>query len=71
MAFVCAPIANFLMKSYGFRCPLIVGTVCMVLGQALAGVWQNFGAFLAFQGIVFGVGLGLVRGSALLGMTMG
>ena len=43
----------------------------MVLGQALAGVWQNFGAFLAFQGIVFGVGLGLVRGSALLGMTMG
>ena len=66
MAFVCAPIANFLMKSYGFRCPLIIGTVCMVLGQALAGVWQYFGAFLAFQGIVFGIGLGLVREPAIV-----
>lgn len=32
----------------------------MVLGQALAALSHEFGAFLALQGVVFGLGLGLV-----------
>ncbi|KAM0752973.1 UM00103-like protein [Meredithblackwellia eburnea MCA 4105] len=58
-AVVIAPFSNFLSKRYGFRLPLLIGAVGVVLGQCCAGVAPNFGVFLLCQGIIFGIGLGL------------
>nr|KIR86686.1 hypothetical protein I308_03005 [Cryptococcus tetragattii IND107] len=33
------------------------GTVCIVLGQCMAGICHSFGTFLVCQGIVFGIGM--------------
>ena len=71
-ALLFAPLANYLSKRFSFRVPfilgelsllqmpnptdLVVGMICVVLGQALAGVVTTFPAFLALQGIVFGIG---------------
>ena len=35
---------------------LWIGVVCVVLGQCLAGICENFAAFLVCQGVVFGIG---------------
>ncbi|KAM0746000.1 UM00103-like protein [Meredithblackwellia eburnea MCA 4105] len=50
-AVALAPLSNYLNKSYGFRVPLILGTICVVLGQCCAGIAPNFGVFLFCQGV--------------------
>lgn len=35
----------------------LLGTVCIVLGQCMAGICHSFGTFLVCQGIVFGIGM--------------
>lgn len=36
---------------------ILLGTVCIVLGQCMAGICHSFGTFLVCQGIVFGIGM--------------
>ncbi|KIR35552.1 hypothetical protein I352_01827 [Cryptococcus deuterogattii MMRL2647] len=56
---LCGPISNYISRKFGFRVALSIGTVCIVLGQCMAGICHSFGTFLVCQGIVFGIGLGM------------
>jgi hypothetical protein len=51
-----APLANYLSKHFGFKVPMLTGLLTTVTGQCLAGISRQFGAFLVFQGLVFGSG---------------
>ncbi|KAM5354531.1 hypothetical protein ACJ41O_001178 [Fusarium nematophilum] len=55
-AWFVAPGVNYLTKTFGIRVPTAAGAVAICLGQCLAGISKNFGAFLFFQGLVFGLG---------------
>lgn len=59
MALIMAPVSNYLVKRFHFRVPFIIGMVLLVISQCLAGVSKTYGALLATQGVVFGIGLGL------------
>ena len=39
---------------------LIPGVICVVLGHCLAGLSTTYATFLITQGLLFGLGLGLV-----------
>ena len=39
---------------------LIAGTVCVVLAQCMAGICKSYATFLVCQGVLFGIGLGMV-----------
>lgn len=45
-ALLIAPLANYLSKRWGFKVPMMIGTVSVVAGQILAGftreIWQLF-----------------------------
>ncbi|KAK8858387.1 hypothetical protein IAR55_002614 [Kwoniella newhampshirensis] len=58
-ALLCGPLANWLSRPFGFRITMLLGAVCIVLGQCMAGICTSFATFLVCQGIVFGMGLGL------------
>ncbi|GAB7324255.1 hypothetical protein MBLNU13_g07606t2 [Cladosporium sp. NU13] len=53
VALLCAPLANILTTRFGHRIP-------MLIGQCMAGLCITFGTFIVCQGLVFGIGLGLV-----------
>lgn len=59
-AMIMAPLSNYLSKRYNFKVPLTIGVIIYVLSQVFAGlsvkIWQLF----LTQGLMFGVGLGLV-----------
>ncbi|KAK7229288.1 hypothetical protein V2G26_001458 [Clonostachys chloroleuca] len=59
IAWFCAPGINYLVKKFGLRIPLFVGLICISLGQCLSGVTQHLAMFVVWQGLVFGMGLGL------------
>lgn len=54
------PLANFLTRYLGYKKVLLIGAVLCGLGQCLSGISHNFGAFIATQSIVFGLGMGLI-----------
>lgn len=54
------PLANYLTRLLGYKAVLLIGAVLCSLGQCLSGLTQNFGAFIATQAIVFGLGMGLI-----------
>ncbi|RSL68641.1 hypothetical protein CEP54_002740 [Fusarium duplospermum] len=60
-AWFAAPFVNYLTKTFGIRVPMAAGVVAVCLGQCLAGISRKFGAFLFFQGLLFGLGLGLTQ----------
>ncbi|ORY27880.1 major facilitator superfamily domain-containing protein [Naematelia encephala] len=68
VALSCGPLANALSRKYGFRTPMMLGALCTVLGQCMAGICHSFATFMVCQGVVFGLGLGmtLVPGQPLL-----
>ncbi|KAH8900509.1 MFS general substrate transporter [Thozetella sp. PMI_491] len=63
IALLCAPLSSYLAKS-GFKSTQELmnrltgdaGAIGTALGQCLAGISPNYAAFLAFQGVVFGIG---------------
>ncbi|ERS97877.1 hypothetical protein HMPREF1624_06048 [Sporothrix schenckii ATCC 58251] len=59
-ALLSAPLMHFLINKFGFRVPFVLGIVCVVLGQCLAGLCTSFGAYLVCQGLVFSIGLGAI-----------
>lgn len=62
MAVLMGPPANWMVRRFGFKVPLYIGAAGVGLGQCLAGICTTFGPFLACQGILFGIGMGLVSG---------
>jgi MFS family permease len=54
------PLANWMVRRFGFKIPLYLGAVCVVLGQCMAGVATNFAGFIICQGLIFGIGMGFV-----------
>lgn len=54
------PLANYMTRKFGYKVPLLVGAVLCALGQCLSGITTNFGAFIATQAVVFGLGMGLI-----------
>jgi MFS family permease len=54
-----APFGNMLQRATNsFKIPLVVGTILVTLGQALAGISKTYAQLLATQGLLFGIGLG-------------
>ncbi|KAL1408576.1 hypothetical protein Q8F55_005389 [Vanrija albida] len=60
IAVAMGPLANLFVRKFGFKAPMYAGSVLVGLGQCCAGVTKSFGGFLACQGIVFGIGLGML-----------
>lgn len=60
MAVLQGPLANWMTRKFGYKVPLFVGAVLVALGQCLSGISKSFGAFIATQAVVFGVGMGLI-----------
>lgn len=60
MAVLQGPLANWMVRRFGFKTPMYLGAACVGLGQCLCGVTRSFGAFVVFQGLVFGFGMGLI-----------
>lgn len=60
MAVLQGPLANWMVRRFGFKTPLYLGTVCVGLGQCMAGVTTSFAGFIVCQGLVFGFGMGLI-----------
>lgn len=54
------PPANWMVRRFGIRIPMLMGAIGVGLGQCLAGICTSFGPFLVCQGLVFGVGMGFV-----------
>lgn len=59
-AVIQGPLANFMTRKFGYKVPLFIGAVLVALGQCLSGLTHSFGAFIATQAIVFGLGMGLI-----------
>ncbi|GAA94245.1 uncharacterized protein L969DRAFT_16467 [Mixia osmundae IAM 14324] len=59
-ALVMAPISNYLAKRIHFKAPIVLGIILTVLGQAFAGISRNIGELFVTQGLMFGVGIGLI-----------
>ncbi|KAL2203716.1 UM00103-like protein [Sarocladium strictum] len=55
-AYGSAPLVNFLVGKTGLRPPMILGMIFVSLGQCLAALSRKFGAFIFFQGVMFGLG---------------
>lgn len=51
-----APLANYLSRRFGIKVPMLAGLLATAIGQCLAGLSHQFGAFLILQGLVFGSG---------------
>ncbi|KZS88638.1 MFS general substrate transporter [Sistotremastrum niveocremeum HHB9708] len=60
VAFLTSPLSNFLSKTYGFRIPMSVGVVIFTLGQIFAGLSTKIWQLFLTQGVMFGLGVGLV-----------
>lgn len=60
MAVLQGPLANWMVRRYGFKAPMYLGAVCVGLGQCMAGVTTSFAGFIVCQGLVFGFGMGLI-----------
>lgn len=54
------PLANWMVRRFGFKVPLYIGALCVGLGQCMAGVATSFAGFIICQGVVFGVGMGFI-----------
>ncbi|TKY90129.1 hypothetical protein EX895_000127 [Sporisorium graminicola] len=58
---LAAPVSNLLWRSSGwFKTPMYLGMVLVTMGQVGAGLCKTYVQLLFTQGLVFGVGLGLV-----------
>lgn len=58
---LAAPFSNLLWRSTGwFKTPLYLGMVLVAMGQVGAGLCRTYVQLLFTQGLVFGVGLGLI-----------
>ncbi|EIW66665.1 hypothetical protein TREMEDRAFT_34616 [Tremella mesenterica DSM 1558] len=60
LAMLCSPLANTLMRFIGPRNVMLIGTFLAALGQCMAGVCHTFVGFVFCQGVIFGLGAGLV-----------
>ncbi|GJJ11710.1 hypothetical protein Clacol_005947 [Clathrus columnatus] len=59
-AMMMAPFSNYLSKRYHFKIPLILGVVMYVLAQIFAGLSTRIWQLFLTQGLMFGMGLGLI-----------
>lgn len=59
LALAVAPFSNYLSKTFHWRYSLVLGTVCVVAGQILAGFSREIWQLYLTQGMLFAVGLGL------------
>ncbi|CBQ67491.1 related to ESBP6-similarity to Monocarboxylate transporter [Sporisorium reilianum SRZ2] len=58
---LAAPFSNLLWRSSGwFKTPLYLGMVFVTMGQVGAGLCRTYVQLLFTQGLVFGIGLGLI-----------
>lgn len=56
-----APLSNYLSKRYSnFKVPLWIGLAVYIVGQVLAGLSTQIWELFLTQGLLFGIGLGLV-----------
>lgn len=60
MAFIISPLSNYLSKTYGFKVPMFVGTVIYTLSMIFAGLSHKIWELFLTQGVMFGIGIGLV-----------
>lgn len=66
-AMAVAPLANYLSKRYSnFKVPLWVGLIVYIVGQVLAGLSTKIWELFLTQGLLFGIGMGLVSAKRLL-----
>lgn len=54
------PLSNFLVRRFGIHVPMLIGAVAVGMGQIGSGLTSSFGPFLVCQGLVFGLGMGLI-----------
>lgn len=66
IAMFIAPLTNFLVKLFGFRTPMLIGTGFTVLGQVFAGLSNRIWQLFITQGLMFGAGIGMVRCGLLI-----
>ncbi|GMK54781.1 hypothetical protein CspeluHIS016_0113670 [Cutaneotrichosporon spelunceum] len=59
LALAVAPFSNFLARTYHWRIPLLVGSVCVTAGQVLAGFATAMWQLYLTQGMLFAIGLGM------------
>lgn len=59
LALAVAPLSNFMARTYHWRIPLMVGSVCVTAGQILAGFAHSIWQLYLTQGVLFAVGLGM------------
>jgi MFS family permease len=59
LALAVAPLSNYISRTFHWRYSLITGTVCLVVGQILAGFSTQIWQLYLTQGVLFAVGLGL------------
>lgn len=59
LALAVAPFSNYLSKTFHWRYSLVLGTICVVAGQVLAGFSRQIWQLYLTQGLLFAIGLGL------------
>jgi MFS family permease len=59
-----APVANWLGTKFHFKAPMFIGLAIFVAAQILAGFSKRIWHLYLTQGLLFGMGLGLVSISA-------
>lgn len=52
VAVVVGPLANWMIQRMGMKPPMLIGAVCVGLGQCMAGLCKSYGPFLFCQGIL-------------------
>ncbi|KAF8523915.1 major facilitator superfamily domain-containing protein [Hysterangium stoloniferum] len=65
LAMAIAPLANYLSQRFNFKVPLTLGVIIFVGSQIGAGFSTTIGGLFACQGVLFGMGLGLLFVPAL------
>ena len=56
-----APLANFLTLRYNFKVSMVLGLILYVGSQILAAFSKHIWQLILTQGVLFGIGSGLVR----------
>lgn len=54
------PLSNLLVRRFGIHVPMLIGALAVGMGQIGAAFSTSFAPFLVCQGLVFGLGMGLV-----------